>query len=78
MGMTTWTAVDPAAELCERYRANGWWDDRALPTLLGDALSRSGGDAFRVHSRDRPWSGTVADVEEISCDRYDFPRTPGG
>lgn len=62
MDTITWTTVDPAAELCKRYRANGWWDDRSLPTLLHDALTQFGSKAFRVHSRDRPWSGTVADV----------------
>ncbi|MDT5048254.1 MAG: acyl-CoA synthetase [Mycobacterium sp.] len=62
MGSITWATVDPAAELCERYRANGWWDDRSLPTLLHDALTQSGSKMFRVHSRERPWSGTVADV----------------
>jgi acyl-CoA synthetase len=66
MGTITWTTVDPAAELCERYRANGWWDDRSLPTLLHDALTQSGSKTFRVHSRDRPWSGTVADVTSLA------------
>ncbi len=41
--MTMWTTVDPTAELRERYRANGWWDDRALPALLHDALTSSSG-----------------------------------
>jgi acyl-CoA synthetase (AMP-forming)/AMP-acid ligase II len=66
MGTITWTTVEPAAELCERYRASGWWDDRALPTLLHDALTRSSTKTFRVHSRDRPWRGTVADVTTLA------------
>ena len=66
MGMTMWTTIDPTAELRERYRANGWWDDRALPTLLHDALTASSGQAFRVHSRSRPFSGTVGDVATLA------------
>lgn len=66
MGMTTWKTVDPTAELCERYRTNGWWDDRTLPTLLSDALTSSSGNTFRVHSRTRPFTGTVADVTALA------------
>ncbi|MCT7657164.1 AMP-binding protein [Mycobacterium deserti] len=62
MGMIMWTTVDPTAEVRKRYRANGWWDDRALPMLLHDALTTSSGQAFRVHSRSRPFSGTVGGV----------------
>ena len=63
--MTMWTTVEPSAELCERYRAHGWWDDQTLPTLLDEALARSGSTTFRVHSRTRPWSGTVAEVTTL-------------
>jgi len=64
--MTSWTTVDPTAELCERYRAHGWWDDQTLPTLLDQALTRSSATTFRVHSRTRPWTGTVADVTGLA------------
>jgi len=58
MGKTTWATVDPATGLRERYRAQGWWDDRTLPLLLQDALSRAGSTTFPVHPLDRPWTGT--------------------
>ena len=35
--MTTWTTVEPSAELAQRYRNRGWWDGETLATLLGDA-----------------------------------------
>lgn len=60
--MTTWATVDPTTELRERYHAQGWWDDRTLSALLQDALSRSGSTTFRIHSLDRPWTGTVDQV----------------
>ncbi|GAC1400838.1 MAG: AMP-binding protein [Mycobacterium sp.] len=63
--MINWTTVEPSADLRERYRAHGWWDHRTLPTLLDDALTRSSATTFRVHSRTRPWSGTVADVTTL-------------
>ncbi len=66
MGTTTWATVDPATGLRERYRAQGWWDDRTLPLLLQDALSRSGSTTFRVHSMDRPWTGTVDQVSGLA------------
>ena len=66
MGVTTWTTIDPPAALCQRYRANGWWDDRALPGLLHDALTSSSGQVFRVHSRTRRFSGTVGDVTTLA------------
>jgi len=60
-----WTRVETSAELREQYRAQGWWDDRTLPTLLHQALTRSSGTTFRVHSRTRPWRGTIGDVTTL-------------
>ncbi len=63
--MTMWPTVEPTAELAEHYRSQGWWDGQTLPALLDQALTRSGAATFRVHSRTRPWSGTVADVTTL-------------
>ncbi len=50
-------------ELVQRYRENGWW----TPDTLGDLLARelpAGADLeFRVHSKVRPYRGTIAEVE---------------
>ena len=64
--MTHWTVVEPSAELAARYRDQGWWDGQTLPTLLAAALSSSAEREFRVHSIDRPWRGTVADVTDLA------------
>lgn len=60
--MTTWTTVATPAPLCDRYRRQGWWDGQSLPTVLADALTSSASHRFQVHSLDRPWCGTIADV----------------
>lgn len=64
--MTAWPTVEPAADLRECYRARGWWDGTTLPTLLADALIASATRTFRVHSRTRPFDGTVADVTALA------------
>ena len=55
-----------AAETSDRYRTEGWWDGQSMPTLLADALAASAAHGFRVHSRDRPWRGTIADVDLLA------------
>jgi acyl-CoA synthetase len=62
----TWTTVTASPELSDQYRNRGWWDDRTLPTLLADALNASASRRFCVHSRDRPWRGTIGDVVGIA------------
>jgi acyl-CoA synthetase len=62
----TWTTVETPAELAERYRSHGWWDGETLPTVLATALSGSGPREFRIHSVDRPWRGTIADVDTLA------------
>lgn len=64
--MSLWATIEPAEGLRDHYRAQGWWDDQTLATLLADALSDSAANTFRVHSRDRPFTGTVADVTEVA------------
>ena len=62
----TWTTVTTSRALSDRYRDRGWWDDRTLPTLLSDALTESASRRFCVHSRDRPWRGTIGEVAGIA------------
>jgi len=64
--MKTWTTVETPTELAERYRRHGWWDGQTLPTVLAAALAASGPRQFRVHSVDRPWRGTIADVTTMA------------
>jgi acyl-CoA synthetase (AMP-forming)/AMP-acid ligase II len=51
------------AELVRQYEAQGWWTRETLGDLLARGLQAAPGNAFRVHSAARPWSGTVRDVE---------------
>jgi acyl-CoA synthetase (AMP-forming)/AMP-acid ligase II len=52
--------------LAQRYADHGWW----TPDTLGDLLARGLKDnphvTFRVHSVQRPYSGTFADVERLA------------
>ncbi|WP_124394490.1 AMP-binding protein [Rhodococcus wratislaviensis] len=45
-----------------RYAAAGWWDGSTLPSILADALVDSGAQKFCVHSKRRPWEGSLADI----------------
>ena len=62
--MTTWTTLEPSADVASHYRSNGWWDGETLATLLGDALTTAGTREFRLHSSDRPWRGSISDVAD--------------
>jgi acyl-CoA synthetase (AMP-forming)/AMP-acid ligase II len=53
-------------ELAGRYRAQGWWNDDSLGTMVAEGLSRLGRMDFCVHSKVRPWKGTFADVDRAA------------
>jgi acyl-CoA synthetase len=50
------------AELADRYRREGLWDDRTLGQLLSDALNEDPGRTFRIWSPTNPYRGTVGEV----------------
>ncbi len=54
------------AGLVKRYEAEGWWTRDTLGDLLARGLRPAAGQAFRVHSAVRPWSGTVGEVELVA------------
>lgn len=62
----TWSTVVTPTHLGDRYRRKGWWDGQTLSSLLADALAASGSQRFCVHSLDRPWNGTIADVATLA------------
>lgn len=62
----TWTTVTTSSELSDHYRTQGWWDGRSMPSLLADALTASASHRFQVHSLDRSWRGTIADVTALA------------
>jgi acyl-CoA synthetase len=54
------------ADLAARYRADGFWNDATLGQLLADGLATHGSLAFVARSEIHPWSGTLADVLDLS------------
>ncbi|MBW8482675.1 AMP-binding protein [Actinomadura parmotrematis] len=54
------------ADLAARYEAEGWWTRDTLGQMLERGLAAAPGTPFRVHSAERPWSGTFRDVELVA------------
>ncbi|WP_141564541.1 AMP-binding protein, partial [Mycolicibacterium palauense] len=50
-------------ELVQRYRREGWWTPDTLGDLVHRGLARAPEQEFRVHSKVRPYHGSIADVE---------------
>ena len=61
--MPDWELRAASAELAQRYRAEGWWNDATLGSMVAEGLGRRGAEGFHVRSQVRPWSGTLADVD---------------
>ena len=49
-----WERRPMPADLAERYRAEGWWNDATLGTMVADGLGRMQHLPFRVRSQVRP------------------------
>ncbi len=54
------------AELVQRYHAEGWWTQDTIGDLLARGLQAAPSTPFRVHSEQRPWSGTFGEVERVA------------
>lgn len=54
------------AVLAQQYRNEGWWTDDTLGQFLAQQIAHTGDASFRVHSRVRPYTGTIADVDLIA------------
>jgi acyl-CoA synthetase len=57
---------DVPPELAKRYAEQGWWTPDTLGDLLARGLKDSSHVTFRVHSAQRPFDGTVGDVELLA------------
>jgi acyl-CoA synthetase len=53
-------------ELVQRYQDQGWWTPDTLGDLLGRGLKDNPRVTFTVHSAQRPYAGTYADVELLA------------
>ena len=58
----SWTLREVPDEVEARWLADGSWDDRTLGQLLAAGLQEHPDLVCRVHSDDRPWAGTFADL----------------
>ncbi|HMC43162.1 MAG TPA: AMP-binding protein [Acidimicrobiales bacterium] len=61
-----WQLRDVPAEVARLYHARGWWRDETLGQALAAGLDRAGGRDFRIHSRTRPWAGTLGEVAGLA------------
>jgi acyl-CoA synthetase (AMP-forming)/AMP-acid ligase II len=61
-----WQLRTVPAELEKQYRAEGWWTDSTLGTLVEDGLRRLRDEAFAVHSKVRPWRGTLGVLDRAA------------
>ena len=52
--------------LAERYRSQGWWTAHTLGQQLADGLAANSHVLFRVHSTQRPFTGTFGEVELLA------------
>ncbi len=64
--MTGFTLRTVSPELAQRYADQGWWTRDTLGDLLGRGLNDNSDVTFTVHSAQRPYAGTFADVELLA------------
>ncbi len=57
-----WSLRTVPVDLESRWLAAGLWNDRTLGSQLDDALRDHTDQTFRIHSEERPWTGTFGDV----------------
>jgi acyl-CoA synthetase (AMP-forming)/AMP-acid ligase II len=53
-------------ELRQRYRAEGWWSDRTLGSMVAEGLRTKSDLTFRVRSAVHPFDGTIGDIDRAA------------
>jgi acyl-CoA synthetase len=66
LGADRWRLRSVPGDLAERYRAEGWWTDASLGSMVADGLGRMADVPFRVRSQAHPWTGTFAEVDRAA------------
>jgi acyl-CoA synthetase len=61
-----WNLRTVPDELVREYKANGWWTDDTMGSMVQRGLAGMGTAEFRVHSKVRPWSGTFHEVDRLA------------
>lgn len=57
--------LEPSPDLAARYVAQGWWNGETLQSMLARGLASSSGNVLHIHSKRRPFVGTVGEVADI-------------
>lgn len=65
-GTERWRRRPLPEDLAGHYRAEGWWTDATLGTMVADGLADLGHTEFHVRSKVHPWDGTFADVDRAA------------
>ena len=61
-----WRPRATSAELAVRYRAEGYWTDETLASVIDAALRTHPNLRLRVWSDHRPFTGTVGQVHDLA------------
>jgi len=59
-----WPVRRVPAELERRYFDEGWWTDDTLGAMVARQLAAHSGASSSVWSRERPWQGSYADIDD--------------
>lgn len=62
MSEPRWTTRPIPEHLTDLWRRQGRWDDTTMGTKIGNALRTHADQTVRIHSLERPWEGTFADL----------------
>ncbi len=53
-------------DLVRRYVSEGWWTDETIGSMVAYGLARLHNIGFAVHSKMRPWQGTIGSVDRAA------------
>ena len=65
-GAQRWPLRTVPPALVERYLAEGWWGDATIGSTVAAGLARKQATPFNVHSKVRPWRGTIGEVDRAA------------
>ena len=65
-GQRNWPLRVMPAGLAEKYLAEGWWTDESVGQTIASSLALKADAEFVVHSKTRPWRGTMGDIDRAA------------
>ena len=66
MSAHAWELRTVPEELKSRYLTDGFWSDSSIGEMVAHGLASKGAAAFVIHSKVRPWRGTMAEVHHAA------------